>query len=61
VDELMEPYQGMAATADGKASENIAKQVSQSALRPSGVRKAEKTAQEKTIQELEAELGIVNA
>ena len=59
VDKLMKTYQGAITREVGKASENIAKQVSQSALKPTSIRKAEKTAQEKTIKELEQELGII--
>ena len=47
------------ATEVGQASENIAKQVSQAALRPTSVRKSEKTASELSIAELEAKLGVV--
>lgn len=56
---LMKPYTRAVANEVGKASENIARQVSQAALRPSSVRKAEKNANEKSIAELEQELGIV--
>lgn len=55
---LMKPYQRAVAREVGQASENIAKQVSQTALRPTSVRKQEKTASEKSIAELEADLGI---
>lgn len=59
VDKLMKPYKGAVSTEVGKATENIAKQVSQTALRPTNVSKPEKTASEKSIEELEQELGIV--
>ena len=59
VSKLMKPYRGAVTREVGKATENIAKQVSQAALGPTSVRKAEKTAAEKSIAELEAELGIV--
>lgn len=61
VSRLMKPYRGAIDRGVGKASENIAKQVSQAALRPTSARKQEKTAREKSIAELEAELGIVNS
>lgn len=61
VDRLMKPYKGAVAKQVGQATENIAKQVSQAALRPTAIRKQEKTAAEKTIAELEAELGIVQS
>jgi len=59
VDKLMKPYKGAVTKEVGEASENLAKQVSQSALKPTSIRKVEKMAQEKTIEELEQELGIV--
>lgn len=61
VDKLMKPYKGAVDKQVGQASENIAKQVSQAALRPTGIHKAEKPAHEKSIAELEQELGIVNS
>lgn len=59
VAKLMKPYKGAVAKEVGQARENIAKLVSQAALRPTTIRKEEKTANEKSIEELEAELGIV--
>lgn len=59
VAKLMQPYKGAVAKEVGQASEQIAKQVSQAALRPTSVRQPEKTAKEKSIAELEAELGTV--
>lgn len=59
VDRLMKPYQKQVAKEVSQATEKIAKQVSSAALRPTSVRKAEKTAGDKTIAELEAELGVV--
>ena len=59
VDKLMKPYKGAVTKEVGEASENLAKQVSQGALKPTSIRKVEKTAHEKTIEELEQELGIV--
>lgn len=61
VDRLMKPFKGAVVKQVGEATENIAKQVSEAALRPTSIRKKEKTAQEKSIAELEAELGIVQA
>lgn len=61
VAKLMKPYQAAVAKEVGQASENLAKQVSQAALRPTSVRKAEKSASEKSIAELEKELGMVQA
>jgi len=61
VDRLMKPYKGAVAKEVGKATETIAKQVSEAALRPTNIRKPEKTAKEKSIPELEQELGVVQA
>lgn len=61
VAKLMKPYRGAVTKEVGKATENIAKQVSETALRPTSIRKEEKPAHEKTIRELEEELGIVQA
>lgn len=61
VDRLMKPYQKGVSKELGKARENMAKQVSQAALRPSNVRNKEKDTSEKTIEELEADLGTVIA
>lgn len=59
VDRLMKPYLRAVNKEVGQATENIAKQVSESALRPTSIRKQEKPAQEKSIAELEEELGIL--
>lgn len=59
VEKLMKPYQRAVAKEVGKVTENIAKQVSETALRPTSIRKPEKGATEKSIAELEQELGIV--
>lgn len=61
VDKLMKPYKRAVSKEVGKVSENLAKQVSQTAARPTSVKKSEKSLEEKTIQELERELGIVTA
>lgn len=59
VAKLMKPYKGAVETEVGKASEQIAKQVSQSALRPTSVSKQEKTAADMSPAELERKLGVV--
>lgn len=61
VDKLMTPYKRAVSKEVGQATENIAKQVSSAALRPTSVKSGEKTASEKSIAELEAELGVVQA
>lgn len=58
VDKLMRPYTRAVNKEVGKQTENIAKQVSQTALRPTSVRQPEKTAKEMSIEELEAQLGV---
>ena len=59
VDNKMKLYRRAVDTEVGKVSENLAKQVSQSALKPTSVRSEVKSDNEKTIAELEAELGTV--
>jgi polyhydroxyalkanoate synthesis regulator phasin len=61
VDKLMKPYNRAVTKEVGKVTENIAKQVSETALRPTSVRKPEKAASEKSIAELEEELGVIQA
>ena len=61
VDTLMKPYKAAVSKEVGQATENIAKQVSETALRPTSVRKQEKAAGDKSIAELEQDLGIVNS
>lgn len=61
VDRLMKPYKGSIAKGVGEATETIAKQVSEAALRPTSIRKQEKPTNEKSAKELEEELGIVQA
>ena len=61
VAKLMKPYKGAVTKEVGKATENIARQVSESALKPTSIRKDEKALEEKSIEELEAELGTVQA
>jgi len=59
VDKLMKPYQRAVTKEVGKVTENIAKQVSQTALRPTSVRQTEKTIDDMTPKELEEKLGVV--
>jgi len=59
VDKLMKPYKGAVTKAVGKQTEELAKQASQGAIKPTSVRKVDKSAVEKTIAELEEELGII--
>lgn len=61
VEKLMKPYKGAVIKEVGQATENIAKQVSEAALRPNSIRKPEKSASEKSVEELEQELGVVQA
>lgn len=61
VDRLMKPYSKAIEKEVGEVTEKLAKQVTQSALRPTSVKKTEKNAAEKSIAELERELGIVNS
>jgi hypothetical protein len=59
VEKMMKPYQRAVTKEVGKERENIAKQVSQSATRPTSVSTAGgKSDQDKSISELEKELGI---
>lgn len=61
VGKLMKPYQRAVDNGVSQATENIAKQVSETALRPTSVRKEEKSASDLSIAELERKLGIVNS
>lgn len=61
VTKLMKPYKGAVAKEVGQAQENLAKQVSQSALKPTSVHKQDKSPEEMTTKELEARLGVVQA
>lgn len=59
VDKLMKPYKRAIDKEVGQANENIAKQVSQAALRPTpSVKSGEKANSEKSIADLEKELGV---
>lgn len=61
VDKLMKPYTRAVEKEVGKATANIAKQVTETALRPTSIQKGEKKASELSIAELEAKLGVVNS
>lgn len=61
VDKLMKPYQRAVAKEVGQATANIAKQVTETALRPTSIQKGEKKASDLSIAELEQKLGVVNA
>ncbi len=61
VDRLMKHYTGAVTKEVGQVRENITKQVSQAALRPTSIQTVEKTAKDKTLKELEAELGVVQS
>jgi len=59
VGRLMKPYKRAVTKEVGEVTENLAKQVSEAALRPTSVKPKEKAVSEKTIKELEEELGVV--
>lgn len=62
VDKLMKPYQRAVTREVGKVTENIAKQVSETATRPTSIStKGGKSDKDKSIQELERELGLVTS
>lgn len=61
VDKMMRPYKGAVSREVGEMTGSVAKQVSEAALRPTSVREKERPAKEKSIEELEAELGILQA
>jgi len=61
VDKMMRPYKGAVSREVGDMTKSIAKQVSEAALRPTSVREKERPATEKSIAELEAQLGVVQA
>lgn len=60
-DKLMKPFVKAVSNGVAQEKETITRQVSESALRPTNVRKVEKTASEMSISELEARLGITQA
>lgn len=59
VDRLMKPYERAVTNEVGKATERIAKQVTETALRPTQVKGGEKKTEDMTPAELEAKLGVV--
>lgn len=59
VGRLMKPYKRAVTREIGEATGNLAKQVSEAALRPTSIKPKEKSADEKTAKELEEELGVV--
>lgn len=61
VDKLMKPYKRSVSRQVGEAGETLAKQVSQAAVKPTAVRKPDKNLEEKSVEELEQELGIVQS
>lgn len=58
VAKLMSSLTGSVTKEVGKATEKIAKQASETALRPTSVRKEEKPVSEMSIEELEVQLGV---
>ena len=61
VDKLMKPYKGAVTKAVGKQTKEMAKQASQGAIKPTSVRKEDKSAEDKSLKELEKDLGILQA
>ena len=61
VEKLMRPYKGAVSKEVGDMTESVVKQVSEAALRPTSIRDKEKPATDKSIAELEAQLGVVQA
>ena len=59
VEKLMKPYNRAVAKEVGKVTENIAKQVSETALRPTQVATSEKEFGELSIKQMEEKLGVV--
>ena len=59
VDSLMKPYLRSVEKEVGEARGEMARQVTQAALRPTTVREREKTASEMSLKELEQKLGVV--
>lgn len=59
VDKLMKPYKGAVSKEAGKVAENIARQASETAVRPTAVSKTEKSFDDLSIDEMEKELGVV--
>ncbi len=61
VDRLMKSHNGAVTKEVGKATENIAKQVSETALRPSSIPTSEKSDAELTVEELEKKYGVIQS
>ena len=61
VDRLMKPYKGAVTKEVGKQTEEMAKQASQGAIKPTSIRKEDKSAKEKSIKELEKDLGVLQS
>lgn len=61
VKKQMRPYQKAVAKEVGKERENIAKQVSQTALRPISIKSTEKVAEDMSVEDLEKKLGVIQA
>lgn len=59
VDKLMKPYKTAVTKEVGQATQTIAKQVNEAALRPTQMKQSEKSFESKTLEEMEAELGVV--
>lgn len=59
VDKLMKPYKTAVTKEVGQATQNIAKQVSEAALRPTQIKSPEKKFESMTLEEMEAQLGVV--
>jgi hypothetical protein len=60
VDDLMHIHKMEVTKEVGKATENLAKQVSETAVRPTSVQHTEKPFNELSIKEMEKKLGVVN-
>lgn len=61
VDSLMKPYLRSVTKEVESSKETLARQVSQAAQRPTAIQKTEKSAEEMSISELEAKLGVVQS
>jgi len=59
VAKMMKPYQRAVTKQVGKVTENIAKQVSETATRPTGVASSEKKFEELSLKDMEKKLGVV--
>lgn len=60
VDRLMKPYKGAVAKEVGKMNESLAKQASQSAVKPTSVAKGDKDFGELSESEMEKKLGVIH-